>query len=311
MTRPREWTADARARARDLHWLARRAVRGDPFGRHPGRDVGPGIEFSQYRPYEPGDDARWLDWQRLARGQDPLIRLAPREARVTVSVVLDTSGSMAEPASVATPDWTRMDCARALAATVLAIARRQGDAFHWLRLDAVTAGAALSGHATPGHSDAHLATCVAALSDLVPAREWPPVHTLRDALQRLPKAGLVLMISDFIADSPATDALAGVLSAGRRDVIALQILTRDEVDFGYRGNVEFVDRETGERRRAHSDAARAAYLENLARARRQLRRAFLRRGAAFESVLAEQSPDDILRPVLHAYQRARAARGLE
>lgn len=285
-------------------------MRGDPFGRHPGRDVGPGIEFSQYRSYEPGDDARWIDWQRLARGQDPLIRLAPREARVTVSVVIDTSGSMAQPASPDNADWTRMDCAQALATMVMAVARRQGDAFHWISLDA-SASTIASTHATPGHSDAHLAHCVAELGALTPGREWPSAATLQHSLQRLPKEGLVLVISDFIADGIAVDALAGLLGTGRRDVIAVQVLTRDEVDFQFEGNVEFVDRETGERRRAHADAARAAYQQTLTKARQQLKRAFVRRGAAFESVLADAPPDDILRPALHAYQRARAARRAE
>lgn len=311
MTGGRQPDAATLARARDLDWLAQRAMRGDPFGRHPGRDVGPGIEFSQYRPYEPGDDARWLDWLRLARGQDALVRLAPREARVTVSVVLDASASMDQPDSTATADaatWTRMHSARAIATLAMAVARRQGDAFHWLALQPCKDASSATHHATPGHSDAHLAHCVTALDALAPGGLWPAADEVRDTVRRLPREGLVIVISDFIESQHAIEILAALLSAGRRDVIALQLLTRDEVAFDMSGNVELVDRETGVVRRAHADNARAAYLSSLSAAQRTLRRTFRRRGAVFASALTDVSPDRALRPVLAAYQRARLAR---
>ncbi|MEM6639683.1 MAG: DUF58 domain-containing protein [Pseudomonadota bacterium] len=291
-------SAAALAQARDLEWLARRALRGDPFGRQTGHDVAPGSEFSQYRAYESGDDARWLDWRRMARNDDTLLRLAPREARTNVSVLIDTSASMAEPDG--RRDWTRVDAAKAIAAVALAVARRQGDSFAYRTLN-MAAGASI----THSHGDAHLARCLQTLGNENCRGGWPD-RAQTDALTRtLPRSGLVLVLSDFFAESDALGHLADALRAPAREVIAIQLLTQREVEFDYSGQIEMVDRETG--RRVAIDAARhrATFLARFEAARRALRRQFQRRGIAFESAFIHDAPDHILRRALARPHRAR------
>ena len=50
-----------------LSLISRIVVEGYTSGLHRSKSVGPGMEFSQYRGYEPGDDLRLLDWKMLAR----------------------------------------------------------------------------------------------------------------------------------------------------------------------------------------------------------------------------------------------------
>src|SRR5690606_8750249 len=56
-----------RAQLRGLRIASRRASPLRGGGLHRGRDRGAGLEFSQYRGYEPGDEPRRIDWKLYAR----------------------------------------------------------------------------------------------------------------------------------------------------------------------------------------------------------------------------------------------------
>ena len=55
---------------------------------------GPGLEFSQYRSYQPGDDLRWLDWKRYARSDRYYIRESEIETSISIRLLVDASNSM-------------------------------------------------------------------------------------------------------------------------------------------------------------------------------------------------------------------------
>ena len=78
----------------DLHLAARAVVDGFMFGSHESRLAGAGLEFSQYRSYEPGDDLRRIDWRLYARSDRYYVREADAEMSLTVRFLLDTSESM-------------------------------------------------------------------------------------------------------------------------------------------------------------------------------------------------------------------------
>jgi len=48
---------------KNLSLLAKTVVDGFMIGLNKSTVKGPGLEFSQYRSYQPGDDLRWLDWK--------------------------------------------------------------------------------------------------------------------------------------------------------------------------------------------------------------------------------------------------------
>jgi uncharacterized protein (DUF58 family) len=99
-------------------------VDGFMFGIHPSRLPGPGLEFSQYRGYQPGDDLRRVDWRLFARADRYWVREADTATSITLRLVLDTSASMAQ----AEDGLTKLDYARLVAAALALLALRQGDA---------------------------------------------------------------------------------------------------------------------------------------------------------------------------------------
>ena len=56
---------------------------------------GRGMEFSEVREYQPGDDIRNIDWNVTARYGHPFIKVFEEERELTVMLLVDLSGSLA------------------------------------------------------------------------------------------------------------------------------------------------------------------------------------------------------------------------
>ncbi len=74
-----------------------------PFRRHSwkglagnwaGVGIGSSIDFQDHRPYLPGDDPRYIDWQAFARTGNYTMKLYREEVSPRVDIILDTSPSM-------------------------------------------------------------------------------------------------------------------------------------------------------------------------------------------------------------------------
>lgn len=253
---------DVRARLKDLRLVPRRAAGTRGFGLHGSRSRGAGLEFAQYRAYEPGDEPRQVDWKLYARSDRFFVRESERDSPVTVWLLVDTTASMAQE-DAARPGWTRLDAARGLAACAMEIALRQGDAFGL----ALLGGDAL--HVVPAGSGLRQRDrCLLALRDARAQGQWPAEAALRPLWERVAPGALVLALGDGF-DENAT-RFAERLSAARREVLAIRILTVEERDFPLRGGRRFVDPETGEERILDAGAARADFLARFGKARREL-----------------------------------------
>lgn len=64
------------------------------FGEHLSRRKGEGIEFNNYRPYEPGEDIAMLDIEATLRTGEKLIRENLTEEKVRYVLILDDSASL-------------------------------------------------------------------------------------------------------------------------------------------------------------------------------------------------------------------------
>src|SRR6267378_1876404 len=79
---------------KDLPLVAKTVIDGFMNGYNKSTVKGPGLEFSQYRSYQPGDDLRWLDWRMFARSDRYYIRESEVETSISVRLLIDASLSM-------------------------------------------------------------------------------------------------------------------------------------------------------------------------------------------------------------------------
>lgn len=253
---------DVRARLRHLQLVARRAAGARGFGMHRSASRGAGLEFAQYRAYEPGDELRQVDWKLYARSDRFFVREAERDSPLDLWLLVDASASMGQ-ADAARPQWSRLDAARGLAACGIELALRQGDRFGILAIggrgvDVVPLGTG------PRHRD----RCLLALSALKPAGNWPGEDALRAVWRHVGAQSLLLCLSDSFDD--ALPPLLEGLAAARREVLSIQLLTVAERDFPFDGSHRFIDPETGDRLLGDGAAVRSEFLQRFGQAQAAL-----------------------------------------
>ena len=230
-----------------------------PLGQNASRQRGQGLEFSQYRAYERGDEPRHIDWKLFARSDRYFVREAESEAGLAVWVVLDASASMTQ-ADVDTPDRSKIRVARTLAAATIEIALRQGD-----RFGLMTIGDGANSVVPLGRGARHRDRCALALLREECRGGWPSLAALRSAWARIDPAAVVVLIGDGF--DPVAGEFALQLAATRRDVRSIAITSVDERDFALRGAFEFADPETGTRIQADAAQAREGFVRRFAEAR--------------------------------------------
>ena len=76
-----------------LDLLSRCVVDGFLSGKHRSTHKGGCCEFSQHRPYAPGDEIRRIDWQVYARNDRYFVRQFEEETNLQATVALDTSAT--------------------------------------------------------------------------------------------------------------------------------------------------------------------------------------------------------------------------
>ncbi|HKO57730.1 MAG TPA: DUF58 domain-containing protein, partial [Thermoanaerobaculia bacterium] len=99
-------------RVLDLEIVSARLIRAGFAGDYHSAFHGRGIEFSQVREYQPGDDIRAIDWNVTARSGVPHVKEFIEERDLTVLIAVDVSGSMA----FGSIDWRKCDIAAELTA---------------------------------------------------------------------------------------------------------------------------------------------------------------------------------------------------
>ncbi len=237
----------------DLEVAARYIVEGLRTGEHRSPFHGFSAEFSQYRPYRPGDDLKYLDWKVLARTDRLYTRQFRETTNLSAMLVLDASASMAFP-SARTSSTGGTSSTRALEVSKFAYARMIAAALAYLLVqqgDAVGLMTSDNGqlvYLPPRGGRTHLRRLLAQLSKLTPAGAWSPGTVIARAAELLRRRGVLLMLSDFYDDEAAT--LTELKRASRRghEAAVLQIMSRAEIEFPYTGGTEFEDLESPARR---------------------------------------------------------------
>src|SRR5262249_40084329 len=111
---------------------------------------------------------------------------------------------------------------------------------------------------------AHLRALLAQIEQLTPSGAWQPDRVIARGAELLKRRGVVLVLSDFYDAEDATrQELRRALTRGH-DVTMLQVVSRAEIDFPYRGQIEFEDLESRARRVIAADTTRASYRASVA-----------------------------------------------
>ena len=276
----------------DLELAARLIVEGARSGGHRSPFHGFTAEFSQHRPYRPGDDLKYLDWKLLGRTDRLYSRRFQETTNLSVMLVLDTSGSMNFP-DPKDRHAAKFTYAVLIAAALAHVIAEQGDA---VGLMTMREGRLV--YLPPRGGRTHVHALFAMLATLAPGGVCDLDRVLSRSGELLKRRGCVLAISDFYDASDATFRELRRVSRRGHDVALLQTLSPEEIAFPYDGAIEFEDLETEERRALDAGAAASAYRDAVAAFVETCRTQAHRDGLDYVLMPTDVAPEHALRSYL-------------
>ena len=254
---------EAMQRIARLDLLARQVVEGTLAGLHRSIFHGFSIEFLQHRPYVPGDDLRYLDWKVLGRTDRHYVRQFEDETNLRATILLDASGSMGYRSGTV----SKLDYAVRFAASLAYLLVEQQDSVGLVVFD--------ESHrvSLPSRSGRRqLKAIFDELERTTAGGETSLAKVIHGLVPRIPRRGLVLVLTDAFDD---VDALLNSLVRLRNEhheVILFQILDRREVDFDFGRWTRFDSLESDEEKILADPAqVRRMYLERFESFQRTLR----------------------------------------
>ena len=274
---------------RNLSLAARQVAEGFLNGAHASRRHGAGMEFSQYRPYQPGDDLRRLDWRLAARSDRYYLRESEIDTSLTVHLLLDASASMNHRDD---NGLTKLDYARLLLAALAHLATQQGDAVGLT----ILSPAGLR-HLAPRADARQLPRLYHALETAEASGRFPSTATLAPLTARRQRA-LTVCVSDLYEESGEINALLTRLQAVSGEVLLLHLVAHNELEFSYQGAVTFKDLETGQTLQLDADQQRPAYRHQLESWLRDTAQTARRQGLDYHLLDTSQPLDGALREFL-------------
>jgi len=287
------------AATRDLAWLSRHIAEGMLLGVQHSQRRGAGVEFQQYRSYEPGDSIRNIDWKLYARSDRYYVREADQESQMHVCIVLDTSASMQQP-SFTYPALRKLQYAKCWIATLCWLLYRQGDRFSLLALN--DAGIR---RVPEGQGESHHRRIALELEQLEAHGHWPDESRLAAVWQYFEQPCQVVLVSDFFEqhEGAAQSAFAARLHAANRPCLPLQILVEAEETFPFTGELKILDPEGSGIRELGARQQRQEYLRAFAAAQSRLRARFAARECPLTTSTVETPVEQSLRAFIGAHGR--------
>ncbi|HLW59637.1 MAG TPA: DUF58 domain-containing protein [bacterium] len=233
-----------------LSLLTRRRVRGAQRGERRSTARGRGLEFDDYRAYQPGDDYRYIDWHVVSRLDRLFVKMFSEEEDLDVFLMIDTSRSMAAGGP------SKLLLAKQLAAAIGYIGL--------VNLDRVGVSAFAS---TIGprldrlRGRARAFDLLGFLSGLEPSGETDLTLAMRRQLAATRRRGLLVVLTDLLDPHGYERAL--LLARHRRfETYLIHILADEELVPAFAGDLRLVDAETGRAVEVTVDAeALRAYAE--------------------------------------------------
>jgi len=279
-----------------IELTAQGVVEGFLAGLHRSPFRGFSVEFTEHRPYQAGDELRYLDWRVLARADRLAVKQFEAETNLRAMLVLDASRSM---------DWTgaprrlsKHEYAQRLAASLAVVLLRQRDATGLIAFDEAVRTVVPA--RARGLQRWALLKALAGLEPGGGTAAEPALQRVTDLLRR---RGLVIFISDLLFDQDlALRALLFLRHRGHQ-VLVFHVTDPAELELEGPAEVRYEDPETGHGIVVRPREFRGAYRDAVRRAIAGWRGACRRSGMTYLHVRTDTPFGHVLRQA--AERRAR------
>ncbi|MCK4349644.1 MAG: DUF58 domain-containing protein [Candidatus Krumholzibacteria bacterium] len=228
------------SRLKNMELKARFIVEGLIAGLHRSPYHGFSVEFAEYRQYNTGESTRDVDWKIYAKTDRHYVKVFEDETNLRATLLLDRSASM----DYESGGLTKLRYGALLAAALSYLMIKQRDAVGLVVFDEKIQTA------LPHRSvRRHLLQLLSSLENVEPGAGTSVGGALHEMAERIRRRGLMILFSDLL-DDPSR-VMSGLKHFRHRghEVIVFHILDPSELSLAFSGEVQFVDKETGERLR--------------------------------------------------------------
>ena len=221
-------------RLEQLELVSRKVFLGQMRGERRSPRQGISVEFSDYRNYVPGDDLRFIDWNIYGRLDRLFLKLFLEEEDLHVYLLLDTSQSMAFGA----PE--KLHYAKQIAAALGYIGLTRSDR---VIIESVAGDSSLKMPPLRGKQQG--LQMLEFLELLQTGGGTSRAQSLRDFSVRNSGRGIVVLISDLM-DKDGYESGLRYLLAKQMDIYVIHLLSQEELNPDYQGDLRLVDSEDGD-----------------------------------------------------------------
>ena len=247
-----------------LELVARSVMEGFVSGRHKSPHKGFSVEFAEHRQYVPGDDLRDLDWRVLARKDRYYIKQYIEETNLRATILLDASGSMAyrgeQAAEVDGRKLSKLEYAQYIAAVLSYLLIGQQDA-----VGMVTFDNAIRSYIPARSRASQVRTILEQIDNTQPGNETALSDIFHDIAERIPRRGLVIILSDLFDNTETLLKALHHFRYRRHEVIVMHIMAEEELHFPFDSFTEFKDLESVRQLEVDPKTIRASYLDRVRR----------------------------------------------
>ncbi len=199
---------------------------------------GRGIEFSEVREYDFGDDVRTIDWNVTARMNHPFVKEFVEERDLTLMIFFDVSGSV----DFGTQEMLKKEAAIELIASIVFSAIRNND-----RVGLLLATDRIEKYIPPRKGKRHAFRVIREMLFYSPEQALTDLgRTLTDLSKLMKKRGVVFIVSDFMGGDMGSLYRPLRMLRRKHDVVAIRIADARESEIPDVGCVDLEDGETGE-----------------------------------------------------------------
>ncbi len=250
-----------------MELVARQLMDGYVQGMHRSPHIGFALDFAQHRQYVPGDDVKRIDWRAFAKSERYYIKQYEVTTNLRCHLVLDASGSMAYQGP--SDALSKFRYGQFVAACLSYIVLHQQDSVGLITFDNK-----VRTFIPPRSSPTQLLRIVRTLDETKPERESSIAPLLHEVAERIARRSMVVIISDLFDDAEALIQAMHHLRYKRHEVILMQTMANDELEFPFRKWSLFENLEDrADRLKLDPAMMRNIYLQNVANHLEKIREA--------------------------------------
>ncbi|MBI2619675.1 MAG: DUF58 domain-containing protein [Ignavibacteriales bacterium] len=226
------------AQLANMELRARLVVEGFITGLHRSPYHGFSVEFTEHRPYMPGDEIKHIDWKAYAKTGRYFIKQFEEETNLKSHVILDASASM----GYASGDrLKKIQYASYVAASLAYLMTEQRDAVGLTVYDEE-----IRISMAPRATKLYLRQMLKALETVEAGRQTGTAESLHTVAEKIKRRGLIILLSDLFDEPEKVKTALKHFRHRGHEVIVMQILDPVERTFAFDADAVFRDMETAE-----------------------------------------------------------------